>query len=303
MQGRAGGGLVGVTHGWRLHRVELKRLAMMFDQLACVSLTQTFRELMDAPEKKYFAAELEFLMKNEFLYEPDFFSEAAHLSNNKEFTDLLNEFVRRDKKMDRLPIEGSIKNSVQFLVEYATQQELILRLMSTQLRALKNLDAVPLISSQLSSSFGVGKCRVLEIVLNRMPQPNSSVPWEQILEFRNDPEMKGKFWALRAWITELARANLSPTEVVEKLECSLHEYQQHMKLARIKTNWGACRTLVCVAAEVAEDLIKFKWGKAAQMLFILQDRRLALAEAELQAPGKEVAYIVAAGEQFSSGEP
>lgn len=92
---------------------------------------------------------------------------------------------------------------------------------------------------------------------------------------------------------------LSPNEVVEQLECSLYEYQKHMSLAKMKTNWGTCRTIVCVAAEFAEDIVKFKWSKAAQLLFTLKNREIALAEAELRAPGKEVAYIVAAKEKFS----
>jgi hypothetical protein len=300
MRGNADSSLVGVANGLLLSSIELKQQALMFDRLACVFLTQALRELTARAERRDFATELEFLAKQQFLYEPEFFSQADHLSKNRQFSTLLNEFVRVDKRMERSPIKNrSLKHSVQYLADYARQHELVLRLMSVQLQHLEHLDAVPLISGPISSSFGPGKYHVLEIVLNRMPQPSSDVPWEQILEFRNDPETKGKFWALRAWMSDVAKASLSPTEIVEKLECSLYEYQQHMNLARMKTNWGMCRTIVCAAAELAEDLVKFKWGKAAQLLFTLKDRKIALAEAELQSKGREVAYIVASREQFS----
>jgi len=45
--------------------------------------------------------------------------------------------------------------------------------------------------------------------------------------------------------------------------------------------------------------VSFKRGKAAEALFSLRRRRVALLERELTAPGSEVAYIVEARETFS----
>lgn len=44
-------------------------------------------------------------------------------------------------------------------------------------------------------------------------------------------------------------------------------------------------------------MARFKWGKAAQALFSLKRRGVALLET---APGNEVAYIVKARENFGS---
>jgi hypothetical protein len=46
--------------------------------------------------------------------------------------------------------------------------------------------------------------------------------------------------------------------------------------------------------------VSFKWGKAAEALFSLRRRRVALLEGELTAPGNEVAYIVKARETFGN---
>ncbi len=46
--------------------------------------------------------------------------------------------------------------------------------------------------------------------------------------------------------------------------------------------------------------MSFKWGKAAEAIFSLRRRRVALLEGELTAPGSEVAYIVKARESFPS---
>ena len=108
-----------------------------------------------------------------------------------------------------------------------------------------------------------------------------------------------KFLALRHWMSEVARAELTPAEVEEKLEYLIDQYQRHMKLHRMKTNVGTLETVVTASAEFLGDLVSFKWGKAAEALFSLKRRRVALLEGELTAPGNEVAYIVKARETFS----
>ena len=72
-----------------------------------------------------------------------------------------------------------------------------------------------------------------------------------------------------------------------------------MQLHRMKTNVGTLETIVTTTAEVFGDLASFKWGKAAEALFSLKRRNVALLEGELTAPGNEVAYIVKARETFS----
>jgi hypothetical protein len=124
--------------------------------------------------------------------------------------------------------------------------------------------------------------------------PDESVPWEQIIEYRSDPDSQSKFLAPRHWMSEVARA-----EVEEKLEYLVDQYRQHMRLHRMKTNVGTLETIVTASAEFLGDPVSFKWGKAAEALFSLRRRRVALLEVELTAPGNEVVYIVKAKETFS----
>lgn len=99
-------------------------------------------------------------------------------------------------------------------------------------------------------------------------------------------------------MSEVARAELTPAEVEEKLEYLIDQYQQHMKYHRMKTNVGTLETIVTSGVEVLGDLVSFKWGKAAQALFSLKRRQVALLEGELTSPGREIAYIVKARESF-----
>jgi len=100
-------------------------------------------------------------------------------------------------------------------------------------------------------------------------------------------------------MSEMARSELTPPEAEQKLEHLLSQYQRHLKLHRMKTNTGTLETVVTTGAEVLGDLASFKWGKAAEALFSLRRRNISLLEAELNAPGNAVAYIVKARETFT----
>lgn len=176
------------------------------------------------------------------------------------------------------------------------------RCISITLRCLNQMDAYPITTSNQypTTQSDTNKNDVIYLVLNTLPVPDESVSWEQILEYRSDPDSQSKFLALRYWMSEVARAELTPAEVEEKLEYLIDQYQKHMRLHRMKTNTGTLETVVTAGAEVLGDLVSFKWGKAAQALFSLKKREVALLEGELTAPGKEVAYIVKARETFGS---
>lgn len=143
-----------------------------------------------------------------------------------------------------------------------------------------------------------GKGNVVQVVLKSIPVPDESVSWEQIIEYRSDSDSQSKFLALRHWISEVARAELTPAETEEKLQYLVDQYQQHLNLHRMKTNVGTLETIVTTSAEVLGNLVSFKWGKAAQTLFAIKRRKMALLEGELTSPGREVAYIVKARERF-----
>lgn len=174
------------------------------------------------------------------------------------------------------------------------------RIACLNLRRYKSIDAYPIFYTDLvTQSKKATKRDVIRILINSLPVPDEHTPWEQIIEYRSDPDSQSKFLALRHWMSEVARAELTPAEVEEKLEYLIDQYQQHMRLHRMKTNVGTLETIVTTGAEFLGDLVSFKWGKAAEALFSLKRRQVALLEGELTAPGNEVAYIVKARETFS----
>lgn len=176
-----------------------------------------------------------------------------------------------------------------------------LRLMSIQLQKLNNLDAIvsfPL-KANITQYFEDGKEHILQIVLNSMPVPDTTTVLEKILDYRDDPDSKGKFWGLRQWMSDVAKAQLSQNEIVEKLEWLIYQYEQHMKLHELKYNTGTFEIIVTTGAEFIENLSRLKFGSAAKALFALKHKKLELMEAEISAPGKEIAYLVKTRKRFA----
>jgi len=182
--------------------------------------------------------------------------------------------------------------------------DIFLRLMSIYYQKSYGIDTYPILEFAISDSipeiaaYAPSIEDTIQIVINRLPVPDDSVPWEQIIDFRNDPDTENKLLGLRVWMSDITRAKLTSIEIEQKLEWLLHEYQQHMRLHRMKTNASTLETIIVTGAEIVENLVKLQFGKLAKGLFSLRHRKLALLEGELKSPGREIAFISKAQETF-----
>lgn len=176
-----------------------------------------------------------------------------------------------------------------------------IRVITALLREVDICDAYPIYMNQtlFSKEFVEGKTNVLRIVIERLPIPDDSTPWEQIIDYRNDSETKSKFLALKDWMNEMVKAEMSLPEIEDKLEYLLNQYENHMKLHKLKYHAGVLESIIILGSEIIEDLIRLKIGKVTKSLFSLKQRKLNLLEAELKAPGRSVAYILRTQMAFS----
>jgi hypothetical protein len=172
------------------------------------------------------------------------------------------------------------------------------RMISTRL-SKSGFEAYPILAREIVPIEESTKHHVVQIVLNGLPTPDDQTSWEQIVEFRSDPDSKSKFLDLRHWMSEMARADHTPAELEEKLEYLMSQYQRHMQLHKMKTNSGVLETTVVTTGEIVENLVNIKWGKLAKMLFSFRERKIALLEGELTSPGSEIAYMIKARERFN----
>jgi hypothetical protein len=298
--------------------VSFKREALIFQRIGVHNLKadlNKFRSRGATHEGGLFET-LEWLLEQDVLFEPELMVRDIHTNADSELNRYLKDYRNHQKKDKELESKflTSLHNTntdpmdtIRLFFEGALAMmdasDTLSRILSVQLRKSHNMDAHALVkSSSLSSNSSIGAHTTLGIVLNAMPVPSESVSWEQILEYRSDPDSWTKFLSLRNWMNEVARANLTPIEVEQKLEYLMNQYQRHMEVHKMKTSVGTLETVVTATAELAEDLVKFKWGKIAKGLFAFKQRKVALLEGELKAPGAEVAFIVKTKQQFLRSE-
>jgi hypothetical protein len=143
---------------------------------------------------------------------------------------------------------------------------------------------------------------VVEVIVSNLPVPSATTPWEKIIDYRDDSENQKILRSLRRWISKLTSSDLPTSEIEEELDVLIDEYQSHMRLHKLKVDTEILQTLVKVPFELIEDLLKLRFSKIPEPFFALHKRKISLMETELQAPGREISYVLKARDAFPSEE-
>lgn len=161
--------------------------------------------------------------------------------------------------------------------------------------ALKGFKRDP--NLEVASSSGETSPAV-RIVLNSLPVPDDVTPWDKLLEFRSDERTRYHLLMLRKWVRKVTSETTDPRAIGQELDELLASYGEHMRVHRIKSRLGRMEQIVAGSLGFLENLVKLNWSSAAKNLFALARIDVALLEAEREAPGRELAYIVKAHEYF-----
>lgn len=238
----------------------------------------------------------------------------------------LNIFSARIGQQFQVPFTKAMLHGITF----AQRLDYDRRRLACDLANHHNVSAFPLYTDETSfyKDYTGDKSDVLQLVLRAVPEPIfDSVPWEQILDFRNDPDTVRKRLAFRRWINGIVRKDLTPIEIHDELEDMCAQYKQHIQLHGLKAQthprkaWiraGSTWILAGGAAAAADavvpgssalgaiafggfigSLIKWLSDKGTDALFSLKESRVDLKLAEANAPGREVAYITCIRDKFS----
>lgn len=140
----------------------------------------------------------------------------------------------------------------------------------------------------------------MQIILKDIPIPDEKTPWEQLIEFRDDPISIEKFIGLKNWINDISKQNLSTNELEDKINFLVNDYKKHMKIHKMSTNIGFIETAISLPLQVLENLVKIKWSEISKSLFQFKYKKLNLMKAEMQAPGRELSYIVYTQDKFNT---
>ncbi len=305
---------VAVAHPFQMFLPsQVKRTALLFDRIAMVSADSGYLRGDGFNAFPEVASQLAWLIDNGIAFEPPIPTSLSKESDydvercREHVKELLRILGGSDVSVDEASKflqtvkakDVSDSQRMEVIGRAILAGSYIVRIFSTSLCS-EGFDSYPVLLSNIPANQEFFKSEVIRVVFNELPMPDEQTPWEQILEFRGDPDSKAKFLDLRHWMSEIARDSRPRAEMEETLEYLMSQYQRHMALHKMKTTAGVLETTVVSTGEIIENLVRMKWGKVAKMLFSLKARKITLLEGELTSPGSEVAYIIKANETFAS---
>jgi hypothetical protein len=294
---------------------EIKRHLVLFDKVAVVYGTQDWHFRKKDPS---LAADLDWLENKDLVFRTEEF-----LKRECGFEILFDRTANRGKRLivnvldeGKMPLSKlqelrEVHMGKEFLSKFQgktighimdSMQDMSCRWEAQRIARELRVQTVSLSSPhpEVSELLGVDTSpgNVVRVVLKDMPEPSDTTSLEEILEFRQDPESAKKMFAFRRWIKTMMSKDLPPTEISEELEWLEHQYEEHMRFHHMKIKKGVLQIVVTAAGEVSEDLIKLRFGKLSKALFSMSQKNIELMEAEMNAPGREIAYIVNARKRF-----
>lgn len=302
---------------WNSDFSNLKQQALLFDQIGIYKLSNFYKTLEDSvylfnklvpnsPNKpEIIISELEWLQQKGVIFELKIKEELSE-SHFRHMDTNTGQKVEDAKNLLRKVIEiqtfdlKNVYDEKRKLELIKEQQVTLLRLMSIVMETARGISTVTTFpySEYAAELPNSSKSNVAQIVISKLPLPNNETPWEQIIDYRNDEDNQKNLLNLRRWIRKISTENLSSVEIEEELEWLLNEFQDHMKLHKLKANIETLELMVKILPETIENLIKLKFSKLPEPIFALKKRRINLMEAELNAPVKEMSYVIKTREAF-----
>lgn len=286
----------------------LKQQALFFDHIGLLRLSKVIQSLRKFPIQNDEARkrldseilEIEFLVENNIIFEPEIPAELFLYT--KIGNQYLPEIARNNGEIrEILENKEQSDNVLIKLIDIGSRQEsMLLRLLTFALKKSKGITTVTTLPEfdymiEVPNSHNRD---VIQVTINNLPVPDGQTSWEQIIDYRNDPETQKQLFSLRRWINKISTQNLPPTEIQDEIESLIFDFQEHMNIHKIKSNIETLEVLVKTPLELIENLVKLKFSKLPEPFFALKKRQLLLMEAEINAPGKELAYLIKSRETF-----
>ncbi|MCK0109537.1 hypothetical protein MWU58_09545 [Flavobacteriaceae bacterium S0825] len=140
--------------------------------------------------------------------------------------------------------------------------------------------------------------QIYKLVISNIPTPKTNIPFQEIIDFRNDSDNIIRYNRLIHWIKNISKSGLKINEVKDELEYLTLDFENHMKLHKQDYELTDLEVFVFLPLEFAEKIIKMQWSKLPDTIFKIKKNKVKLLIEESNAPGREMAYIIKTNEKF-----
>lgn len=150
---------------------------------------------------------------------------------------------------------------------------------------------------QTTPVYSIGKKeQVLKFLLHEIPEPAENIAWEQVMDFKLDPDTKKKYTSLICWMNSAAKKDTPIYELKDEFDSLYHEYVGQYNIHRMKYKTGTIEIVITAAIDVLSGNLGVS-GLSTSLISIFR-QHLNLLESESKTTGREVAYIHKTKEAF-----
>lgn len=206
-------------------------------------------------------------------------------------TDIVKQFMN-------LLLIGNLETNIntRIICSFLNENEIFNIKPIVEIRAIQEYSKI---YSEISKNLDVKKTDVLNLVLRKMPVPSDSVSWEEIIDFKENTDLKKYRLGLMDWVNEIGNSSLNIIEIEQKLEYLLASYEDSLIKQKMKYEMGTAELIITTSLKVLENTVKLRWSEAAKTIFDLKKRNVDLLIGETKAPGREVAYFNKVNKKFT----
>lgn len=222
----------------------------------------------------------------------------------KKLTKQLEELYRKERssrEWSKNPNEEELAEmKKEFFSHFFLTHDISNRLDTLYLRKTDNLsEYYPLLRTTDTLKSDNKKSQIIQFVLNDIPEPDYSVSWDHIIEYRTDEDVRNKYLALINWVNKVSNSNLKLTEIKDEYDYLYSEYIKHFKLHKMKYQNSILEVILNTTTNFILNITTGNYTSSIQDLFQFNIKNANLLQEEAKIQGKEIAYIFHTKTKFS----
>lgn len=203
-------------------------------------------------------------------------------------TDLENERIYQLKNLKK---SSNFMASLDKILMSSSKSADLNSIISSFVLNYKNQDCTAVIHNNNNLNQNADKQSIVNLIIKRFPYIDDSIEWHKIIEFKTDTDAKNKLNSLKNWLTDISKNNYSITEVEQKLDYFIDEYESLLKLHKLKIKYKKFDLILTATIGTIENLMKLNFTDIGKNLLTLKEDEINLKIDEKNLKGQEIAYI------------
>jgi hypothetical protein len=279
----------------------IKKLSLFYDKILISESRFSIinevsqKELKEEHRELYYEKAIwDFLLDNDVVKTYSSFKDGVHTSDEeKELQTFLMNTIKNHHESTKNEKLNKEQIAIQSLNNFYLSHDILTRIDTLKFRKTDELsEYYPSLRNYNTLQSDSKKSQVIQFILNDIPEPDLSTPWEKIIEYRSDDEVKNKYLALVNWVNKVSNSNLKLSEIKDEYDYLHSEYITQFKLHKMKYNNSNLEIILNSTVNFIANISTGNYVSSIKDLFQFNLKNANLLREESKLTGKEIAYIV-----------